>query len=159
MLHENSLLGICSGLLILTDRSRAWAQWHWAFAWPCINPTASMFCLVGSGCVSINEGSGPRAIGLTFWNEDMKMILIWWKGAMVQTLVSQGSAWEGNGERTVWFRRCPAAVKPLLAQAMVSQNARQSLNRRGSTCFFLMCKLLCTEPIFLLFTGFERISG
>ena len=124
-----------------------------------LNPTATRSCLVGIGCTSINERSGWWAIGKTFWNANMKTILIWWKRANVRFLVSQGSAWEGNGERTVWFRRCPAAVKPLLAQAMVSQNARQSLNRRGSTCFFLMCKLLCTEPIFLLFTGFERISG
>ena len=124
-----------------------------------LNPTATRSCLVGSGCTSINERSGWWAIGKTFWNANMKTILIWWKRAMVQILVSQGSAWEGNGERTVKFRRCPAAVKPLLALARVSQNARQSLNRRGSTCFFLMCKLFCTNQFFLHLFSFERITG
>ena len=123
----------------------------------CESPKVSFF--VGSGCTSINERSGWWAIGKTFWNANMKTILIWWKRAKVQELVSQGSAWEGNGERTVKFRRCPAAVKPLLALARVSQNARQSLNRRGSTCFFLMCKLFCTNQFFLHLFSFERITG
>ena len=43
----------------------------------------------------------------------------------------RGSAAEGNGERTVRIRRCPAAVKRRLSTD-VNQNARQDSKRRGS---------------------------
>lgn len=78
----------------------------------------------------------------------LKTILIWRKRATIWVLVFQGSAWEGNGERTVWFRRCPAAVKPLLHQARVSQNARQISNRRGSTCFFWCANVFAQDQMF-----------
>ena len=69
--------------------------------------------------------------------------------ARFHAMVSQGSAWEGNGERTVRFLRCPAAVKPLLDKAKVSQNARQNTNRRGSTCLLLMYEIFRAKPKFL----------
>ena len=119
--------------------------------------TAHFFSGALDGFSSLLEGWWR----LEHQSRDTKLntILIWRNRATIRVLVSQGSAWEGNGERTVKFRRCPAAVKPLLALARVSQNARQSLNRRGSTCFFLMCKLFCTNQFFLHLFSFERITG
>ena len=114
--------------------------------------------LVVAACQSTRGVAGEPS-EIRFETPIWKRFLFGQKRAKVQILVSQGSAWDRNGERTVWFRRCPAAVKPLLSQARVSQNARQSLNRRGSTCFFLMCKLFCTIQFFHHFTRFEKISG
>ena len=122
------------------------------------NPTATRSCLVVIARQSTRGVAGEPS-AKRFETQMWKRFSFGENGLRFKHLVSQGSAWEGNGERTVKFRRCPAAVKPLLALARVSQNARQSYHRRGSTCFYLMCKLFCTTQFFLHFTRFERIGG